>query len=108
MCDTKFQVTQIERRAVANIFKTHISIPAPFTSSNRIPLTTHENIDLSITGIIVIAAIGHVRAGTAAGHDELSVDHVKHAGGAIVRMLLTITIKHGYLPKSCNYTYYKV
>ncbi|KAL0811545.1 hypothetical protein ABMA28_009931 [Loxostege sticticalis] len=89
---------------IANTFKNHFKVETSLPESVGLNAKAcHVEQPIRITAKEVKLAINNMKRGKSPGHDGLSVEHLKHAGPHINRvlsMLFTFCVRHSYLPPS--------
>ena len=91
---------------ISNLFKDYFTVNSPLGPSsddtrNDFPLV--KDFTIRYTAKEVKHAIAHMKRGKSPGHDGLSVEHLRHAGGHLPRVLalfFNCCVSHGYLPKN--------
>lgn len=91
-------------RDIANLFMYHFKLAPPALRSQPV-LDVEESQAkplLKISGKDVETVIKNMRRGKSPGHDDLSIEHLQHAGvhvNRVLAMFFNICIRHGYLPE---------
>ncbi|CAK1584651.1 unnamed protein product [Parnassius mnemosyne] len=88
---------------IANMFREHFTVTSPLGPSQAIGDwgTCGQEIGIRFTAKDVNKAIGSMSRGKSPGHDRLSIEHLKHAGPHLPRVLAmfyNLCIAHSYLP----------
>ncbi|XP_073948222.1 uncharacterized protein [Choristoneura fumiferana] len=89
--------------AIAELFKDHFEVKSPLGPSSSMldAQTSCDDSFLVITAKDVARVIKHMSKGKSPGHDGLSIEHLRHAGPHLPRVLAmfySLCLRHSYLP----------
>ncbi|CAH2101952.1 unnamed protein product [Euphydryas editha] len=98
-----------EPKDIANLFQRHFKVESPLPSVQRIlgAESSAEEVSSMFTAEKVASVINSMVGGKSPGHDGLSVEHLRHAGPHLPRVLalfFNLCLGHGYLPQDLMHT----
>ncbi|XP_046976555.1 uncharacterized protein LOC124542674 [Vanessa cardui] len=94
-----------EHSLIADLFRDHFTVTSPLGPSQQghFSSTRCPGTEVRFTPDDVYKIINSMSRGKSPGHDGLSIEHLKHAGPHLSRVLATLynlCIKHAYLPEA--------
>ncbi|KAJ8720684.1 hypothetical protein PYW08_006149 [Mythimna loreyi] len=91
---------------IANLFMEYFKVRSPLVPSTTMPdggpIVSGDEPLLKVTAKQLKKVISSMRRGKSPGHDGLSIEHFKHAGVHVPRvlsMLFNLCISHSYVPE---------